>query len=189
MVDSLRRTQRDLFLSQSRIASGRSFVSPSEDPVAARRALDLTFALEKQNQFMANTQQHKFREQIVGDGSNARRIAGLDAAPSERLGSMSIREFYASIAGRVAMSTATARDDVLATGSVLGALRAQRESISGVNLDEEAIALVKFERAFQGAARFVRVVGRGSVMPGLHRAESCHYSTHAAPGERPEEAR
>ena len=57
VIDSLRRTQRDLFLSQSRIASGRSFVSASEDPITARRALDLTFALEKQNQFMANTLQ------------------------------------------------------------------------------------------------------------------------------------
>lgn len=54
IVDSLRRTQRDLFLSQSRIASGRSFVSASEDPIAASRALDLTQALQQQRQFTAN---------------------------------------------------------------------------------------------------------------------------------------
>ena len=34
----------------------------------------------------------------------------------------------------------------------------RRESISGVNLDEEAILLLKYQRAYQGAARFVGVV-------------------------------
>lgn len=54
VVDSLRRTQRELFLSQSRLATGRSFVAPSEDPVAAARSLNLTEALEQQRQFVAN---------------------------------------------------------------------------------------------------------------------------------------
>ena len=37
-------------------------------------------------------------------------------------------------------------------------LKEQREAVSGVNLDEEAVSLIKYERAFQGASRFVRVV-------------------------------
>ena len=45
-----------------------------------------------------------------------------------------------------------------AAGAVSEALTAQKESISGVSLDEEAIALLKFERAFQGASRFITVV-------------------------------
>jgi flagellar hook-associated protein 3 FlgL len=56
MVDSMRRTQRDLFLSQAQIASGRSFITASEDPIAAARALDLGEALTRQNQFTANLQ-------------------------------------------------------------------------------------------------------------------------------------
>ena len=56
VVDSMRRTQRDLFLSQARIASGRRFITASEDPIAAARALDLNEALARQNQFMANLQ-------------------------------------------------------------------------------------------------------------------------------------
>ncbi|UCC28686.1 MAG: flagellar hook-associated protein FlgL [Phycisphaerales bacterium] len=54
VVDSLRRTQRELFVSQSRIATGRSFVAPSENPVAAARSLNLAEALEQQHQFVAN---------------------------------------------------------------------------------------------------------------------------------------
>ncbi len=56
IVNSLRSTQRDLFLAQARIASGRAFVSPSEDPVAASRAVDLSNALSQQQQFRANLQ-------------------------------------------------------------------------------------------------------------------------------------
>jgi flagellar hook-associated protein 3 FlgL len=56
LLDSLRRNQVDLFMSQSRIASGRNFVRPSEDPVAAARALDLTQALSRQDQFTSNVQ-------------------------------------------------------------------------------------------------------------------------------------
>ena len=56
LLDSLRRNQVDLFLSQSHIATGRNFVRPSEDPVAAARALDLTQALSRQDQFTSNVQ-------------------------------------------------------------------------------------------------------------------------------------
>ena len=45
-----------------------------------------------------------------------------------------------------------------AANSIMTSLQAQRESISGVSLDEESIQLIKFERAFQGAARYVSVV-------------------------------
>ena len=34
-------------------------------------------------------------------------------------------------------------------------LQAQRESLSGVSLDEEAVNLIRQQRAFQGAARLI----------------------------------
>ncbi|MHC4090612.1 MAG: flagellar basal body rod C-terminal domain-containing protein [Planctomycetota bacterium] len=64
------------------------------------------------------------------------------------------------MAGEVALAGASALDEVEVSEAVLSALQAQRESISGVNLDEEAINLLKFERAFQGAARYVATVDR-----------------------------
>jgi len=54
LLTSLRQNQVDLFTTQARISSGRAFVSPSEDPIAAARALDLTQALGRQEQFIAN---------------------------------------------------------------------------------------------------------------------------------------
>lgn len=95
---------------------------------------------------------------LEGDGEVAGRLASLDTAISSRLGATSITEFYNAISTAVAVRTGAAHDNVEAAQTVLESLQAQRESISGVNLDEEAIALVKYERAFQGAARFVTVV-------------------------------
>ncbi len=55
-LESLRRNQLDLFLSQTRLATGRSFATPSEDPVAAARAVDLSQSLARQDQFRTNAQ-------------------------------------------------------------------------------------------------------------------------------------
>ena len=48
--------------------------------------------------------------------------------------------------------------DYEAAQSVYEGLYAQRESISGVNLDEEAVNLTQYETAYQGAARYLSVV-------------------------------
>jgi len=45
-----------------------------------------------------------------------------------------------------------------ATSLVSEGLEAQRQSISGVNIDEEAIDLIRYQRAFQGSARFITVI-------------------------------
>ncbi len=93
-----------------------------------------------------------------GDGTNAGRIAALNTAVNDRLGETSITGFYHTITNAVAVNAGGIHSDLLAASGVLESLRAQRESVSGVNLDEEAISLLKYERAFQGAARFVTVV-------------------------------
>lgn len=97
-------------------------------------------------------------ENLSGDGVVAGRIAALDSTPSSRLGGMTLPRQYEALATNVAVTASAAHDAHLATSTVLSTLQTQKESISGVNLDEEAIALVKYERAFQGAARYVSVV-------------------------------
>ncbi len=95
---------------------------------------------------------------LPGDGANAGKVAELETAASNRLGGAPIPAFYDSIANSIATNAAAANSDVQASGAVLSSLQSQKESVSGVNLDEEAIALLKYERAFQGATRFVRTV-------------------------------
>ncbi|HEY3242053.1 MAG TPA: flagellar hook-associated protein FlgK [Phycisphaerae bacterium] len=100
------------------------------------------------------------RVNFAGDGTNAGRLAGLANAASTLLSGSSISEGYQAITNDVAVTSGAAREAADASDTALSALQAQKESISGVSLDEEAINLLKYERAFQGAARYVTTVDR-----------------------------
>src|SRR3546814_9620220 len=56
----------------------------------------------------------------------------------------------------VESQTITRRHDMQAT--ITGQLDAERESVSGVNIDEEMTNLVAFQHAYSAAARFVTTV-------------------------------
>ena len=58
----------------------------------------------------------------------------------------------------IATQSSTASAHAEASAAVVETLQAQREAVSGVSLDEEAINLMRFQRAYQGAARLVSVV-------------------------------
>jgi len=58
----------------------------------------------------------------------------------------------------VGVATSTAKTEAEAAGVVKETLESQREALSGVSLDEEAVNLMRQQRAFQGAARVVAVV-------------------------------
>ncbi len=95
---------------------------------------------------------------LPGDGIIAGRIAALDSKESDLLNGLSLSGFYNGIVSGIAVAASEANDDSTSAEVILSSLQAQRESISGVSLDEEAISLVKYERAFQGVSRFVTVV-------------------------------
>lgn len=96
----------------------------------------------------------------LSDGGNAGRIANLavQTSTSSLLGNRSIQDYHESIISDLAVETSSAMTTYEAADSVYQSLTAQRESISGVNLDEEAINLSKYETAYQGAARYLGVV-------------------------------
>lgn len=93
-----------------------------------------------------------------GDGSNAGKIASLGSEPVAALNGRSISEYYNAIVADVAVKGSAAEASADAAAAITSALSAQRESISGVSLDEETINLLKLERAFEGAARYTTTV-------------------------------
>lgn len=94
----------------------------------------------------------------AGDGRNAGRLAALGSATSALLGGVSIEAYHAMTVNGLAVTTAAASTAQEAADTVYSSLLAQREATSGVSLDEEAINLTKYERAFQGASRFLNVL-------------------------------
>ena len=93
-----------------------------------------------------------------GDGTNAGRLAAVGTAASTLLSASSILDFHQNIINGLAVDTASALSSQEAADTVYSSLLAQREATSGVSLDEETINLTKYERAFQGASRFLNVV-------------------------------
>lgn len=76
-----------------------------------------------------------------------KRLAGLN---DRTLGAM-----WNDTAQLVGSETAGARSATIAATVVRESLDAQRAAVSGVNLDEEAINLLSFQRQYQGAARLI----------------------------------
>jgi flagellar hook-associated protein 1 len=93
-----------------------------------------------------------------GDGGNAGRLAAVGTTASSLLGARSVQDFHAGMTNRLAVDTAAAQNSFDASDAVYSSLLAQRESASGVSLDEEAINLTMFERSFQGASRYLSVL-------------------------------
>ncbi|MGA1488627.1 MAG: flagellar hook-associated protein FlgK [Planctomycetota bacterium] len=67
---------------------------------------------------------------------------------------------YGALVGEIGLNSAEAREHLTNQVSITTAIQNQRESLSGVNIDEEAISLVSYQRAYPGAARFLNVVDR-----------------------------
>jgi len=93
-----------------------------------------------------------------GDNQTATDIADLESQVIGSLGGATLKDSYDSMINGIAVSAATAKTSADAASAVQDTLSTQREALSGVSLDEEAINLIREQRAFQGAARVISAV-------------------------------
>ncbi|MFA5864403.1 MAG: flagellar hook-associated protein FlgK [Phycisphaerae bacterium] len=98
------------------------------------------------------------KNNLPGDGTNAADISQLRTTSADSLNGLSITDYYRSIISDVGTRTAAATQNLNIHSSIVDTLQAQRESISGVSLDEETINLMSNQQAFAGAARFITVI-------------------------------
>ncbi len=95
---------------------------------------------------------------LPGDGSNATALVGVQDLAVASLGGVSLNDYYTATMANLAVSASAVNSADEAANVIFDSLTVQRESISGVNLDEEAVALMSFQRAYEGVARYMRVV-------------------------------
>ena len=93
-----------------------------------------------------------------GDGSNALALADLQAADNLTGGSETYEEFYGGFVTRLGVAVKDAQGLARAQSLSIEHLEQLRQSVSGVNLDEEMVNLVQYQRAFEASSRVMQKI-------------------------------
>ncbi|MCH9670892.1 MAG: flagellar hook-associated protein FlgK [Gammaproteobacteria bacterium] len=93
----------------------------------------------------------------VGDNRNALALASLQTQGSLLGGTATYLDAYSQLVGDVAVSTGRAQADTAAREALLNQIQTQRDSVSGVNLDEEAANLLRYQQAYQASAEVIAI--------------------------------
>ncbi len=90
-----------------------------------------------------------------GDNRNALALAGLQTQGLFDGGRANYQEAYAGFVGEIGTLTATAQVERDAQQSLLSQAEDRRGSFVGVNLDEEAADMIRFQQAYEATARVI----------------------------------
>ncbi len=93
----------------------------------------------------------------TGDNTNALALADMQELRVLENGKSSFQSFYGNIVADVGVKARQAEVNASTETTLLQQAQTARASVSGVNLDEEAANLLKFQQAYQAAARVVSV--------------------------------
>lgn len=106
-----------------------------------------------------------FNQNGVSDNRNAlalvglqnKQVVGVDPTITGITTGSSFTDSYGDLIERVGTLTAQARQDSEATTAILKQAQDNRDSLSAVNLDEEAANLIKFEQYYNASAQVIQV--------------------------------
>lgn len=92
-----------------------------------------------------------------GDNTNALALAGLQTDPVMNGGTASFKTFYSQVSSRVANQAHAADASQKAYDVLTKQAYEASQSVSGVNLDEEAANLIRYQQAYQAAAKAMQI--------------------------------
>ena len=91
-----------------------------------------------------------------GGNGNALALSALETSPA--LNGLTFSRFYGKLSAGVGRDVADAQDNRDLQKQLLAQAREQRAASSGVSLDEEAVRLVEYQRAYEATAKLVSVL-------------------------------
>jgi len=92
---------------------------------------------------------------VPGDGSNALGIAQLQQQKLMDAGALTFGDYYTRSVSLLGSQVRSAVDESEGQKAYMDALTRQRESVSGVSLDEEMVNMVRFQRGYEAAAKLI----------------------------------
>jgi flagellar hook-associated protein 1 FlgK len=95
-----------------------------------------------------------------GDTTNLQRLANTRDQATLNGGTQTFLQFYSAMVGDIGAQVQTVGQQQSAQTALGNQLQTQRQSVSGVDPNEELVNLVQFQRAFQMAANYLAVVNK-----------------------------
>jgi flagellar hook-associated protein 1 FlgK len=133
--------------------TGQDFFTPLASADGAARLLETDPAVAADSRLIAAASVDE-----VGDNGVAKQLANLRDALVLEGGSATLVDSWSHLAFRVGRDTRAAIDGLKAQQDIVEQIDALRDSVSGVSLDEEAVQMIKFQRAYEANARFFSTV-------------------------------
>ncbi|MGE0199925.1 MAG: flagellar hook-associated protein FlgK [Candidatus Melainabacteria bacterium] len=94
----------------------------------------------------------------TGDGRNALSMAQLKDAGIAGLGNTTFTEYFNGAVSSLGIRTRTFENQSNSQGQVIQSLETQRQSVQGVNIDEEMIDMIRYQRAFEASSKAMGVL-------------------------------
>lgn len=93
----------------------------------------------------------------VSDNGNALKLTALDTTSVLAGSTLSIQNAYGQMVSDVGAKTSQANTDLAAQNAVVTQAQQAQQAVSGVNLDEEAANMLKFQQGYQASAQMITV--------------------------------
>jgi flagellar hook-associated protein 1 FlgK len=154
-LDLLATTLRDAVNTVQTDAAGRDLDGAVGTAFfAGTGAADLTVAITDPRKIAAA------RSTNGGDNAGALALVDVGHATFAALGGATLNDFFGTLQAAVGDDARRADDLATIEEDVASAIAAQRDAISGVNLEEEFTDLIRFQRGFQAASQLISVSNR-----------------------------
>lgn len=96
---------------------------------------------------------------VGNDSGNAELLAGFGDRQLDSQGGQSLSQLYERLASDTAQSSAVSQSVAEGFRVFQTTLQGQQLAISGVNIDEEAVQMIQYQRMFQATAKFISTLG------------------------------
>jgi flagellar hook-associated protein 1 FlgK len=93
-----------------------------------------------------------------GDNRVAQTLSQLGNKPIDALGGQTLGNGYNSIVGRLGESLSSVNQQLADQKVIADLLKGQRDSVSGVSVDEEMADLTRFQRGYQASAKLINTI-------------------------------
>lgn len=95
---------------------------------------------------------------ISSDTTNAATLANFADVALPSQDGKTLSYLYSSLISTVTQSSAVAQSQASAASTFQSSLTAQETAISGVNIDEEAVNMMSYQRAYQACAKYISTI-------------------------------